>query len=166
MICAPVTGCVNASCCSSTSAGGQLSQPSDVNSSTTIGVGGAAAGCTATARANARTARVFRAIVGPVTGSPNHQTPRLPDCPAAPDDPPDDEHEQDGNGDEHRAEQIQRAIENRLGLHARLDRNLDAFQAIGERLLPDEDVAPAKLAVLLVKGDLARQMQTECDDLE
>src|SRR5437867_3758137 len=39
MICAPATGCVDASCCRSTSAGGQLSHPSDVNSSTTTGVG-------------------------------------------------------------------------------------------------------------------------------
>src|SRR5713226_2143187 len=39
MISAPATGCVSASVRRSASAGGQLEQPSDVNSSTSTGVG-------------------------------------------------------------------------------------------------------------------------------
>src|SRR5271155_1432591 len=37
MISAPATGCCCSNCCSKASAGGQLEQPSEVNSSTTTG---------------------------------------------------------------------------------------------------------------------------------
>src|SRR5439155_25419072 len=70
MICAPATGCIVASCCSSTSAGGQLSQPSDVNSSTITGVAGAATGRTAVAAAMATSASIRAADISAMLTEP------------------------------------------------------------------------------------------------
>src|SRR4029077_9671524 len=42
--CAPPTGCVRSSCCNNASAGGQLEQPSEVNSSTRTGAGASPCG--------------------------------------------------------------------------------------------------------------------------
>src|SRR5919198_2924710 len=80
-------------------------------------------------------------------------------------DPPDHEEEGDGHGDERRGEEPQRSVENRLRLHARLDVDWRAAQALGERLLPDEDVAAADVAAGVVEVDLARKMQPEGDEL-
>src|SRR5258708_32272382 len=73
MICAAATACVVASCWSRTSAGGQLSQPSDVNRSTTTGVGGSAIGLGATtAHAIATSRRIFRITGSPINPAPDY----------------------------------------------------------------------------------------------
>src|ERR671931_919847 len=73
--------------------------------------------------------------------------------------PPDDERESRGHGGERRAEQPQRAVEYRPGLHQGLERQRPARDAIGKRLLPDDDVAAPYPVARVLGRDLARQME-------
>ena len=81
-------------------------------------------------------------------------------------------HQRQHGGGEGAREQEQRAVEDRLAVHAHLHRDRPAVEAIGEVLFPPEDVAAVdagRLVLLeiarVVFEDAAGQMQPEGDDL-
>src|SRR5262245_27187942 len=96
------------------------------------------------------------------SGLPNDMRCRFP----ALQNPPDEADEQNRDCDERDAEEPQRAIENRLRLHPRFERQRRTAKPVGQALLPDQNISPADLVgrrVVII--DLARQVQPKSDQL-
>src|SRR5882672_7811013 len=79
--------------------------------------------------------------------------------------PPDYAGERGDDDEKRHAEQPERRVENGLRVHARLDLQRLAAQAIRQRLLPREDVAAALDAARVVIPNPARKVQPERDEL-
>src|SRR5947207_1497877 len=81
----------------------------------------------------------------------------------APQDPPDDAPEGRRDSEKRHGEQPQRPIQNRLRGHPGVERQGRPAEAVGQGLLPDENISAFEAAG--VRSDLARQVQPKRDEL-